>query len=265
MKFDIKKNHIASVDYRKEDFDTAYEFSKKIYNEMKDFIKATVLFGSSARNVSSGGDIDVLVIVDDLSIRITPELSESYRLITERIVKDTSSFLHITTLKLTAFWEYIRSGDPVIVNMLRDGIALMDTGFFEPLQALLKQGRIRPTYESVWAYFARAPSTLHNSKWHLLQATIDLYWAVIDSAHAALMKVGESPPTPEHVADMLEQHLVKEGHLQKKDVDTMKKFYSLSRKINHREIKDISGKDYDAYYKEAHKFVQKIHNFIEEG
>ncbi len=264
MKFSIKKNHIAPVDYKKEEFDIAYDFSKKIYDEMKEFIKATVLFGSSARKTSSTGDIDVLVIVDDISMRITPELSESYKLITEKVVRDTSNLLHITTLKLTAFWEYIRSGDPVVINMLRDGIALLDTGFFEPLQALLKQGRIRPTHESVWAYFARAPSTLHNSKWHILQATVDLYWAVIDSAHAALMKLGEIPPTPEHVADMMEEHMVKKGYIEKKYANTMRKFYDLSRKINHREINNISGKDYDSYHKEASDFVKKIHNFIEE-
>ena len=50
-------------------------------------------------------------------------------------------------------------------------------------------------------YFGRAPITLRNSKWHLNQATIDLYWAVIDATHAALMKLGEIPPSPEHIPD----------------------------------------------------------------
>jgi len=216
MKFSLKKQKVGVASYKKEDFDIAYEFSKKIYEEMKDLVKATVLFGSSARKTSSQGDIDVLVIIDDLTVRLTPELTEAYTLITEKIIAETSNMLHITTLKLTAFWEYIRSGDPVIINMLRDGIALLDTGFFEPIQVLLKQGRIRPTHESVWAYFAKAPSTLYNSKWHLLQATIDLYWAVIDAAHAALMKLGEIPPTPEHVADMMQIHMVNKGLISKK-------------------------------------------------
>ncbi len=264
MKFSLKKQKVGVASYKKEDFDIAYEFSKKIYEEMKDLVKATVLFGSSARKTSSQGDIDVLVIIDDLTVRLTPELTEAYTLITEKIIAETSNMLHITTLKLTAFWEYIRSGDPVIINMLRDGIALLDTGFFEPIQVLLKQGRIRPTHESVWAYFAKAPSTLYNSKWHLLQATIDLYWAVIDAAHAALMKLGEIPPTPEHVADMMQIHMVNKGLISKKYADTMRKFYNLSRMINHREIKEISGKEYDSYYKEAQDFVYKIREFIEE-
>ena len=264
MRFNLKKQKIGVVDYKKEDFDIAYEFSKKIYEEMKDLVKATVLFGSSARKTVSQGDIDVLVIIDDLTVRLTPELTEAYTLITEKLVTEISPMLHITTLKLTAFWEYVRSGDPVIINMLRDGIALLDTGFFEPIQVLLKQGRIRPTHESVWAYFVKAPSTLYNSKWHLLQATVDLYWAVIDAAHAALMKLGEIPPTPEHVADMMQMHMVNKGLISKKYADTMRKFYKLSRMINHREIKEISGKEYDSYYKEAQDFVYKIREFIEE-
>ena len=264
MKFNLKKQKVGVANYKKEDFDIAYEFSKKLYEEMKDLVKATVLFGSSARKTASQGDIDVLVIIDDLTVRLTPELTEAYTLITEKLITEISPMLHITTLKLTAFWEYVRSGDPVIINMLRDGIALLDTGFFEPIQVLLKQGRIRPTHESVWAYFAKAPSTLYNSKWHLLQATIDLYWAVIDAAHAALMKLGEIPPTPEHVSDMMQIHMVNKGLISKKYADTMRKFYNLSKMINHREIKEISGKEYDSYYKEAQDFVYKIRELIEE-
>jgi len=264
MKFSLKKQKVGVANYKKEDFDIAYEFSKKLYEEMKDFVKATVLFGSSARKTTSQGDIDVLVIIDDLTVRLTPELTGAYTLITEKIVAETSNLLHITTLKLTAFWEYARAGDPVIVNMLREGIALLDTGFFEPIQFLLKQGRIRPTHESVWLYFAKAPSTLYNSKWHILQATVDLYWAVIDAAHSALMKLGEIPPSPEHVADMMQIHMVNKGLIDKKYAETMKKFYKLSKNINHREIKEISGREYDAYYKEAQDFVYKIREFIEE-
>jgi len=264
MKFNLKKQKVGVANYKKEDFDIAYEFSKKLYEEMKDLVKATVLFGSSARKTSNHGDIDVLVIIDDLTVRLTPELTEAYTLITEKLVTEISPMLHITTLKLTAFWEYARAGDPVIVNMLREGIALLDTGFFEPIQFLLKQGRIRPTHESVWSYFAKAPSTLYNSKWHLLQATIDLYWAVIDAAHAALMSLGEIPPSPEHVSDMMQIHMVDKGLIDKKYADTMKKFYKLSKMINHREIKEISGKEYDSYYKEAQDFVYKIREVIEE-
>ena len=207
MEFRIQQRENPNKNnYSKEEFDTAYRFAKKVYKEFGNFIKAIVLFGSAARKTGSGkGDIDILVVVNDVTTVITGEMVEAYRVIMERLVNETSQRLHVTTLKLTNFWEYIRKGDPIGINLLRDGVSLVDSGFFDPLQALLYQGRIRPTWESVWTYFSRAPQTLHNSKWHILQATIDLYWAVIDAAHAALMKIGEIPPSPGHVADMLEE------------------------------------------------------------
>ena len=168
-------------------------------------------------------------------------------------------------MTLSSFWEYAKAGDPVVVNILRDGFALYDSGFYNPLQVLLKRGRIRPSEESVWRYFGRAPRTILNSRWHLLQATLDLYWAVIDSAHAALMRKNEIPPTPEHVAHMLDKIFVKKKLLEKKYVETMHKFYKLSKMITHREIKEIRGDQYDLYLKEANDFVQRMRILIEKG
>jgi uncharacterized protein (UPF0332 family)/predicted nucleotidyltransferase len=227
---------------------------------------ASIMFGSSVRRESTPkSDIDVLIISDDATFMINDALVESYRLIVENIIGKVSPKLHITSMTYTSFWEYVKAGDPVAVNILRDGVALIDTGFFEPLQILLKQGRIRPSEESVWRYFGRAPRTLVNSKWHLMQATLDLYWAVIDSAHAALMRKNEVPPTPEHVADILEKVYVKHKLLEKKYVETMRKFYKLSKAITHREIKEIKGQDYEKLYLEAESFVKKMKQLVEKG
>ena len=202
--------------YPAEDYALARKFAEKSYKEFGKFIKLIVLFGSTARGKNKGHDIDVLVVVDDLMLRMEAEVVESYRLITENLVQSVSTRLHITSMRFTSFWEYARAGDPIIVNILRDGVALLDYGFFDPMQALLTQGRIRPSPEAIWAYFARAPSTLHNSNWHIMQATVDLYWAIIDSAHAVLMKMGEVPPSPNHVADLLHEKLVSRNLLDKK-------------------------------------------------
>ena len=122
---------------------------------------------------------------------------------------------------------------------------------------------MRPSPESVWVYFSRAPRTMHNSRWHLLQATLDLYWAVIDSAHAALMKLGEVPPTPSHVSDLLYEKMVKKGKLEKKYAKRMDDFYKLAKKIGHQELTEIRGKDYDVYLKDAQDFVDRMKEFIQ--
>ncbi len=265
MEFRIKKPGIDESKYPRQNIDLAYKFAKRLYEEAGDLIKSVVLFGSEAKNLDKekeSHDIDVLVIVDDVTIDFSRELAETYRIIVEKIVADISEKLHITSLKLSSFWGYIRVGDPVGLNILREGISLLDAGFFDPLKALLMRGMIRPSPESVFNYFSRAPMTLSNSKWHILQAVVDLYWAVIDSAHAALMALDVMPPSPEHIGDLLHEKMVVPKLLKPKYVKTADIFYDLYKKITHREIKEISGKEYDRLYKEADEFVKEMLRFI---
>ena len=272
MEFRVEqRKHPNLPKYPTEDLDLARRFAVEIQKELKDFLKTMVMFGSTARNLHVREakqsmyerDIDVLMILNDLTMIATDEVIQAYRIIVEKTAGRVSKRLHINTLKLTTFWDYVRVGDPIVYNMLRDGIPLYDTGFFEPLQYLLFQGRIRPTKEAMWTYYARAPSTLLNADWHVLQGTLDLYWAVIDSAHAALIKVGEIPPTPEHVADLIHAKLVKPGIVAKRYGEIMRTFYELSKKITHREVVRISGEEYEHYLKLAKEFVAQMKRVIE--
>ena len=103
---------------------------------------------------------------------------------------------------------------------------------------------------------------LHNSKWHVLQATIDLYWAAIDAAHAALMSQGHIPPSPAFVPEMLEKELVAQKRLEEKYVKTMQLLYNLMKGITHREIVYIAGNDYENYRKQAEEFVNRMRSFV---
>ncbi|MCP3684149.1 MAG: hypothetical protein GY861_15820 [bacterium] len=267
MEFKVRKIENPNINkYQKDELTIAYNFSTRIYDEFGTFVKAIVLFGSTARKTSKAGksDIDILIIVDDVTIEFSSELVETYRIIIEKTVGEISSRLHVTSLKLSSFWEYVRAGDPIGINILREGVALLDTGFFDPLHSLLVRGRIRPSPEAVWTYFTRAPRTVHNSKWHLMQATLDLYWAVIDAAHAVLMKLGETPPSPNHVSDLIEEKLVKTKMVEKKYADIMRKFYEVQKKILYREVKDISGRQYEEYLKLATDFVNRMETVIQQ-
>ena len=267
MEFDIEKKENENIHrYPTEDLKIAQRFAQDLKNELGDFLISCILFGSSVRRESTEkSDIDVLVITDDTGFQITEELIEGYRLIVERLIVKVNTKLHVTSMTFTPFYEYMKAGDPVVVNILRDGVALIDIGFFDPLQRLLRMGRIRPSEESVWRYFERSPRTLLNSRWHVLQATLDLYWAVIDAAHAALMRQNEIPPTPEHVAGMLEKVFARRKLLEPKYVETMRKFYQLSKMIVHREIKEIKGNEYEKYYQEAEEFVKRMRKLVEKG
>jgi predicted nucleotidyltransferase/uncharacterized protein YutE (UPF0331/DUF86 family) len=267
MRFKVHtKKHPNVPKYPSTDYDFGKKFATLMHKELADFVKAVVLFGSTAREerpLYGERDIDLLVIINDLTLIMSNEVIQSYRVITENVASKVSKRLHITTLKMSTFWDYVRNGDPIAINMLRDGVPLYDAGFFEPVQRLLFEGRIRPTKESIWTYFARAPATIHNADWHVLQATLDLYWAVVDSAHAALMKLGEVPPTPGHIAELINKRLVKEGLVTKKYSDTMDMFFKLQKKIVHRDLQLITGKQYDTYKKQAEDFVRVMLKVVE--
>jgi len=51
--------------------------------------------------------------------------------------------------------------------------------------------------------------------------------------------------------------------LEKKYPATMRKFYRLMKMISHRDIKEISGQEFDQYYKEASDYVDRMKKLIE--
>ena len=265
MEFKVQRRAQLNIDkFQEQDRLIAYKFAKHIHKELGGMLKAVILFGTTtSRTGKKPGDVDILLILDDLTVQLTPEIIQTYRIITEKVINQVSNRLHITSLKFTTFWEYVRVGDPVAINILRSGVALIDSGFFDPLQALLFQGRIRSSIESVWSHYTRATTTLYNSKWHVLQATLDLYWSVIDSAQAVIMKIGEMPPSPAHIAKVMNEKLVKTRLLEKRYANTMKEFYELSKKIMHGELKQVSGRDYDRYFKKSQDFVIRMKKIIE--
>jgi len=266
MDFKIpKKEHWNINKYSAEEHGLARKLSDQLVKEMPGLLSSVVLFGSSARGEKTKHekDIDMLLIVNDVSIVLSPEVSETFRVIVENISSKISRRFHINTLKLSNFWDYVRVGDPIGINMLRDGVPLFDVGIFEPAQQLLFQGRIRPTKESVWIYWARAPNTIQNAQWHILQSLVDLYWAAIDAAHAALMRIGEIPPTPSHVPDMLKEKFVNAKLLDKKYVDTMRNLHKTAKMIAHRELIKVSGDAFDRYLKETQDFVKEMKKIIE--
>jgi predicted nucleotidyltransferase len=266
MKFKIKYNEPRDVEqlYPSTDFEIAKTFSTRLYKEFGEFIRAIVLFGSATKGKKANPkDVDILVIVDDVRIQFTEDIVQTYRIITEKIIADTNpKRLHIQSMKFSAFWEYVRAGDPVATNVLRYGIALIDTGFFNPLQMLLDDGRIRPTPESIASYFAMAPASIEKAESHVIQAGIDLYWGVINAAHAALMHYGEVPPSPEHVPALLEKTLVKEKEVSRESLKTVKEMYKLFKDITRRRKQTFTGKEFDLYKKKADKFVKEMDRYI---
>src|SRR3989338_3971581 len=102
MKFDIEQKVNPNLkNYREEDLRIAYKFAGDIKKELGNFVKAIVIFGSTARKKAVTGDIDILVVVDDISISLAQELVEAYRVIVQKLIVRISTKLHIISLRFT--------------------------------------------------------------------------------------------------------------------------------------------------------------------
>lgn len=258
IKFEYRKR---PVEYHHDEryVKLATEFSKLLQKELKDFLKAVVLFGSTVRGDNTkGSDIDVLLVLNDMTIVLSNEVLTSLRVIIENCASKVSGDFHITTMHLSEMWDYARQGDPIVVNILREGMSVYDAGFFQPLQMLLDTGKVRPTKEAVWAYYLRAPKTLKNARQHMQQAVVDMYWAVIDASHAALMHIDVVPGAPHKVADLLQEYFVEKRFLEERYVKTVRKFYKMAKDIGHERLTKVSGKELDKLLLEAHDTVKRM-------
>jgi predicted nucleotidyltransferase/uncharacterized protein (UPF0332 family) len=251
----VKENKIDLRDEK----DIAMDFAVKIYKKFDKIIKAIVLFGSSAKGTTKpGSDIDIIVIIDDASIQWDQELIAWYRQeLAELIMKNKYTMeLHITTTRLVTWWNDMMKGDPVVMNVLRYGEALIDIGgFFNPLKSLLIQGRIRSTPEAIYTALQRAPSHLRRSQLAELSAIEGLYWAMVDSAQAALMSANITPPSPEHISIMLKETFVDNKMLDKKYPKMFFDLYEIYKGIVHEQITDLKGGEIQKWQELTEEFI----------
>lgn len=241
------------------DREIAADFAMKAYREFDQMIKSIILFGSSARGkAGSRSDIDIIIIIDDVSIRWDGELIAWYREELGKLVSRNPYIkpLHINTVKLSTWWKDLNRADPVVMNIIRYGEALVDFGgFYNPLKILLKEGHIRTTPESIYTLLERAPNHLTIARRALLSSVEGLYWTMVDSAHAALIAAGTQIASPEEIPEFLYSNFVKTGRLNKKYVSYYDEVYKASKDITHGSLHKISGKQLDEWFSYAEDFL----------
>lgn len=241
----------------------SYNFAKRVFEIFPGIIKSVVLFGSISKAVpTKRSDIDILIIVDDTSVTPTRKFIDWYNVELANLLKKSDPRLHVTTVTLSTFWENVLIGEPVVINVLRYGVPLIDTGYFEPLQFLLAAGRIRPTKEAIYNALTRAPWHLVRANSRILAGITDLYWVMIDSAHAALMAYGKVPPSPEHIEKMLIETFVNKKLLHRKYVSYYREVWKTAKAIVHGEILKGSGIDFDRYRRMAEEFEGKMKELV---
>ena len=264
MDFNQKRRFSANEEkYHIENLKVVREFSKNLIVEMRSLVKSIVLFGSNTKDtLKKDSDIDLMIVLDNVSVFVTPELREAYRIIVNKLVASSDKQLHIMTVNFNDLWDMARKGDPLLLNVLRYGIAVYDNNLIDPMQYLLEIGKIRPSKEAVNNYMARSETLLVETKKHLEDAVLDLYYSVIDMVHATLMIEGMMPPSPKDMPALFLKRF--KGTKLEKNCKVIDEFYKISKEIERGGEKQIDGKLYDSLRKKANAFISELKSYNNE-
>ncbi len=263
-----RRKELRHINVSQENFKVAYDFAGEIYKKFGPLALSVIMFGSAAKDTAKkDSDIDIMIVVDNTSQVWDEEVISYYREELFKITKKNAhrDKLHINTITLSTFWDNVKVGDPAAINVLRYGVALLDLGFFEPLKYLLLQGRIRPSAEAIYTVLNRTPWHFIRAKVKILSAVEDYYWAMVNSAHAALMTFGHTPPSPEFVPRLLHETFGKQNKMPRKYIDWYNELYELWHNIKANKVESIPGEDIDLWAKRAQEFARFMEKLTKEG
>ena len=241
------------------------KFTEEALKKYGKYVKAIVMMGSVARDEhKTTSDVDIFAIADDTSFKLTNEFLDKMDAELERIAKKVNKNISIQpTYTLTEFWDYARVAHPIIYNFIKEGVALYDTGFFLPIKNLLNMGKIPATREAIENYMEGAPKKLQRAKTvKLLMLAEDCYYAVLNSTQAVLMFMGLSPPVPNKAYDDVAEFLVKPGILEQQYADWLKEIIDIRKKIEHKELLEVSGAFVDEWLEKSEKFVDRMFGLL---
>ncbi len=246
---------------------SAKEFRNALLKKFGDYLKAIIIWGSVTRGDCTGkSDVDIYIIFDDTkaSIKDFNKIREKIDNDIRKIANDLDPRLHPQPiLALTEFIDGIRLCHPLFYNIVREGFAIHDTGFFIPMRKLLEWGHFPATKEAVDTRMDSVPkriSRVENVKLYTIAE--DLYYVFLDSAQAVLMYLGLGPPPPKTIVKAVREHLVSKGLLDEKYAKMLEDVIAFRKAVEHKEIKKIPSKDIDEWIEKAKEYVKVFEELL---
>ncbi|HIH13710.1 MAG TPA: hypothetical protein HA224_00470 [Nanoarchaeota archaeon] len=247
----------------------ASEIHKRmVLQKFEKYVVTYAIGGSLVKGrATKESDIDTFVVIDDTDVtRMTgAELISKLRAIILGMASESGfaagvgNKMNVQIYVLTDMWNNIKTANPVIFTLLRDGIPLYDRGMFAPWKLLLKQGKITPTPEAVDMYMKSGRQMVDRTKFTLRNIAMeDFFWATLTPAQGALMLMGVPPPDPKETPAMMREYLVKSGLLEEKYVKILEDILQLRKDFEHGKIKDIDAKTIGEYMDSTEKFLSRL-------
>lgn len=271
----------SKLETKEQRMELVKNYAAKVIEKYGQYIKAIVMMGSVTREeFKPKSDIDIFAVVDDTTFQLTNEMLDKIDADLLKIADDMpDAWISVKTpdgkdekinllsiqpvYTLTEFWDYARVAHPIIYNFIKEGVPIYDTGFFTPVKRLLEMGKIPATREAIESYMEGAPKKLQRAKTvKLLMLAEDCYYAMLNSAQAVLMFMGLAPPVPSKAYDEIILHLVKPGILEQQYADWLKEIIEIRKKIEHKELMDVSGAVVDEWIEKSEKFVDKMFGLL---
>jgi uncharacterized protein (UPF0332 family) len=164
---------------------------------------------------------------------------------------------------LTEFWNMVRLGHPIVFNFIREGVPVYDKDIFLPIKRLLQMGEIKPSKEAVEKYIERGPKRIkrvENAKIYMVVE--DCYYAMLESAQAVLMFLGENPPRPTDASDVLRKTVVKMKLLEPKYAEWLDGIVKVRKDVEHKKKQTMSGQELDSWIRKTKQFVKRMQQLI---
>ncbi|HDJ96597.1 MAG TPA: nucleotidyltransferase [Candidatus Aenigmarchaeota archaeon] len=256
---------VERKEIKKEMMKKLEKLKEKILNKYGDMVKCIVVMGSLARGeMKSTSDVDIFIVLDDTKEEIPEKKLRAIDDEIEKMANEVDPRISVQpSYTLTEFWKYARVCHPIIYNFIKEGVAIYDAGFFMPVKRLLNMGKIPMTREAIESYMEDAPKKLIRAKTvKLLMLAEDCYYAILNTAQAVLMFMGVEPPVPRKAYEAVKKYLVEPGILEPEYAEWLKDIVEIRKKIEHKELTEVSGSFVDEWIDKAEKFVDKMFRLL---
>ena len=244
----------------KEIYAKVVKFTNEARRQYGDLIKSVLIFGSAAKGTMvKGSDTDVWVILDDTATKSSEDLE---KVVTHLyLIAHQLEDLHVQTTPLTEFWTWVKMGSPELVNFLRYGLIIYDTGFIKPVQRMLQMGLIPPSEETINLKAKAAEARYKKVKIDMKSMIFDLRYSATDACQAVIMHYYKAQPDQKKIPEFLEK-LVKEGKLEKEYIGKFKELDKLWKDIDHKVIKEVETSHLEKALKLSKEIIDRMKKLL---
>jgi len=257
---ELVKKEKEEIKTPKEIYAKVVKFTNEARRQYGDLIKSVLIFGSAAKGTMvKGSDADVWVILDDTATKSSEDLE---KVVTHLyLIAHQLEDLHIQTTPLTEFWTWVKMGSPELVNFLRYGLIIYDTGFIKPVQRMLQMGLIPPSEETINLKAKAAEARYKKVKIDMKSMIFDLRYSATDACQAVIMHYYKAQPDQKKIPEFLEK-LVKEGKLEKEYIGKFKELDKLWKDIDHKVIKEVETSHLEKALKLSKEIIDRMKKLL---